>query len=180
MNRIVTRRRSFGFTLVELCTCLSICAALLGQAVPALSKMRQERALRVTAATLADDLRFARSEANRTGESVHFRISGKGANACYVLHTGATKDCDCAGGKPVCKSADNAVLKAEWIKNPHMHLRSNAETLAFQFRQGLVTQTGSIEVSLDSGAGIKQVVAITGRVRNCYTGVKLAGMPKCA
>ena len=88
--------------------------------------MRQERALRVTAATLADDLRFARSEANRTGESVHFRISGKGANACYVLHTGPSKDCDCASGRAVCKSGESAVLKAQWIDNRQMRLRSNA------------------------------------------------------
>ncbi|RYG38702.1 MAG: hypothetical protein EON93_01565 [Burkholderiales bacterium] len=179
MNRN-TARRTNGFTLVELCTCVSICAALVGQAVPALTKMRQERALRVTAATLADDMRFARSEANRTGESVYLRISGKGANACYVLHTGASSDCDCFSGRAVCTGADSAVLKAEWIKNPQIGLRSNAETLAFQFRQGLVTQTGSVEVNLDGGAGIKNVVAITGRVRNCYTGVKLSGMPKCA
>lgn len=56
-----------------------------------------------------------------------------------------------------------------------MRLRSNAETLEFQHRQGLVTQTGSIDLSLDKGTGIRQVVAITGRARTCYTGTKLAG-----
>jgi hypothetical protein len=44
----------------------------------------------------------------------------------------------------------------------------------------LVTQTGSIELSLSSGVGIRQVIAITGRVRSCASGGKLAGLPNCA
>ncbi|MFG6431410.1 GspH/FimT family pseudopilin [Roseateles sp. LYH14W] len=182
MNRTsTTRRNSFGFTLVELCTCLGITAALLGQAVPSLSKLRQEQALRGAANALAGDLRLARSEAVNAGESVYFRVSGKGANACYVLHTGARNDCDCAGGQAVCKAPGSQVIKAEWLPTSQaMRLRSNAETLVFQHRQGLVTQTGSIELSLDNGPGIRQVIAITGRVRSCATGAKLAGMSNCA
>jgi len=182
MNRAThTRHSNSGFTIVELCVSVSIAATLLSQAVPNLSKMRQERALRATSEALASDLRFARSEAVRTGEPVYFRISGKGARACYVLHTGARDDCDCAGGRAVCKTPDSTVIKAEWLPaGKPMHLRSNAETLEFQRRQGLVTQTGSIETYLENGAGIRQVVAITGRVRNCSTGVKLSGMNKCA
>lgn len=182
MNRTpaTARRRNLGFTLVELCVGMGICATLLGQAVPALTKLRQERALRASAEALASDLRYARSEAVRMGDSVYFRISNKGANACYVLHTGARNDCDCAGGKAVCKAGSQAI-KAEWVPaNRGMTLSSNAETLEFQYRQGLVTQTGSIELKLNKGAGIRQVVAITGRVRNCATGAKLAGMPNCA
>jgi Tfp pilus assembly protein FimT len=182
MNRTAaSRRRQLGFTLVELCACVSIGAALISQAVPSLCKMTQERALRATSEALAGDLRFARAEAARMGESVYFRVSGKGAQACYVLHTGAANDCDCAGGKAVCKVATSNVIKAEWLPASRpMQLRSNAETLVFQRRQGLVTQTGSIEVSLKDGAGIRQVIAITGRVRACSTGVKLSGINKCA
>jgi Tfp pilus assembly protein FimT len=180
MNRIANRRRQLGFTLVELCVSVSIGAALIGQAVPNFSKMRQERALRATSEALAGDLRFARSEAARMGESVYFRISGKGAQACYVLHTGAANDCDCANGRAVCKVATSNVIKAEWLPAGRpMQLRSNAETLVFQHRHGLVTQTGSIEVSLKDGAGIRQIIAITGRVRSCSTGVKLSGMSMC-
>lgn len=180
MNRTASRRHSLGFTVVELCTVMGISAALLGQAVPAMSKMRQEQQLRATSETLASDLRFARSEAARTSEPVFFRLSGHGANACYVLYVGAKDDCDCAGGHAVCKKAGSQVVKAEWMPiNVPVTLNSNAETLQFQHRQGLVTQTGSIDISLSNGTGIRQVIAITGRVRSCYTGAKLAGMPKC-
>ena len=175
------RRQNRGFTLVELCTAAGICATLVSQAVPALTQMRQQQALRAQAEALATDLRLARSEAVRAGESVFFRISGKGANACYVLHTGTRNDCDCSGGQASCQAADSHVIKAVWLtQGLAASLRSNAETLQFQQRQGLVTQTGSIELKLDSGVAVRQVVAITGRVRSCAPGGQLAGMPRCA
>lgn len=181
MNRTATtRRNSRGFTLVELCVAAGICAAVLGQAVPAMGQLRQSQALRAQAEALAGDLRLARGEAARNGESVFFRISGKGANACYVLHTGVKDGCDCAGGQAVCTAPGSAVIKAEWLTGANAPaLRSNAETLEFQRHQGLVTQTGSIELSLENGAAIRQVIAITGRVRSCAAGTKIAGLPKC-
>ena len=142
--------------------------------------MQQQQKLRASSEALATDLRLARSEANRLSDSVFFRVSGKGANACYVLHTGAKNDCDCAGGLTQCKSADSHVIKASWMPGSQpVRISSNAETLEFQHRQGLVTQTGSIELSLGNGTTIRQVVAITGRARSCYVGTKIAGMVKC-
>jgi len=182
MNRTAnTRRSNRGFTLVELCASVGICAALLGQAVPAMGTLRQQQQLRASADTLASDLRLARSEAARLSDSVFFRISGKGANACYVMYIGTKDDCDCAGGKAVCKKTSSQVIKAEWLPTTQpVRLNSNAETLQFQHRQGLVTQTGSIDLSLNSGTTVRQVIAITGRARSCYVGTKISGMPKCA
>ena len=182
MNRTAnTRRNSRGFTLVELCAGLGVCAALLGQAVPSMGKLHQEQKLRATSEALATDLRFARSEAARLGDSVFFRISGKGANACYVLHTGAKDDCDCAGGEAVCKKSGSEIIKAEWLPTSQpVRISSNAETLQFQLHQGLVTQTGTIELRLDGGSAIRQVVAITGRVRSCSVGTRMGALPKCS
>lgn len=181
MNRTAsTRRNSRGFTLVELCVGIGVCAALMGQAVPAMSQLHQRQKLKVASDTLASDLRFARSEAARLGDSVFFRVSGKGAQACYVLHTGAKDDCDCAGGQAACKTPGSGVIKAEWLPaGQPVRIRSNAETLQFQHRQGLVTQTGSIDLSLDNGTTIRQVVAISGRARSCWVGTRIAGLNKC-
>jgi len=183
MNRIAnTRRQARGFTLVELCASVGICAALLGQAVPSMNTFHQEQKLRMSAQTLADDLHLARGEAARLSDSVFFRVSGKGANACYVIYIGNRNDCDCGGGKTVCQSSASHVIKTEWLPaSQPVALSSNAETLQFQHRLGLVTQTGSIDLSLKNGTTIRQVVAITGRVRSCYVGSqKVAGMAKCA
>lgn len=173
-------RSSRGFTLVEVCVATGILAAVAGQAVPAMGKLHKEQKLRVTAEALASDLRLARSEAARLGDSIFFRVSGKGTAACYVLHTGAKDDCDCAGGQATCKKPGSQIIKAEWLPSSHpVKLSSNAETLEFQHRQGLVTQTGSIELRLNGGAAIRQVVAITGRVRHCYVDLKVANLQKC-
>ncbi len=182
MNRTAnTRRNSRGFTLVELCAGVGICAALIGQAVPAMGKLHQEQKLRASSEALATDLRIARSEAARRGDSVFFRISGRGAGACYLIHTGARNDCDCSSGQAVCRVPGSQVIKAEWLPSSQaIRISSNAETLQFQHRQGLVTQTGSIELSLGQGTTIRQVVAITGRVRSCSVGNKLGAIPKCA
>lgn len=181
MNRVTSRRCSLGFTAVEMFVVLGIAAILMGQAVPSLSKMRRERHLRAVAESLASDLRFARSEAARTSESLMFRVSSRGANACYVLHTGARNDCDCAGGVASCRSPQSRVIKAEWMPNTlPVALRSNAENMEFQHRQGLVTQMGSIDVSLGPTLGIRQVIAITGRVRSCYIGDPIGGLKRCA
>ena len=182
MNRIANTRRSHrGFTLVELCAGVGICAALLGQALPAMSQLHQQQKLRAGAEALGTDLRFARSEAARLGDVVFFRVSGKGAGACYVLHTGAKNACDCAGGQALCTKAGSQIIKAEWLPaGQPLQISSNTETLEFQHRQGLTTQAGTVELRLNGGAAIRQVVAFTGRVRSCAVGAKMGNIPKCA
>lgn len=182
MNRTAqTRRNSRGFTLVELCVTLGIGAAVLGQAVPSMGKLHDEQLLRARSEALLTDLHLARSEAARQGNSVFFRVSGKGANACYVLHTGTSNGCDCAGGRAVCKAPGSRVIKAEWLAaDQPVRITSNAETLEFQHRQGLVTQTGSIDLTLERGSTLRQIVAITGRVRTCSSSGALRGISKCA
>lgn len=176
-----TPRRMQGLTLVELCAALGVCAVLASQALPAIARLRQMQDLRGTAHALASDLRLARAEAARLSDSVFFRVSGKGANACYLLYAGERNDCDCAGGQAVCQSPGSTVIKAEWLDARRgLSLSSNAETLEFQHRQGLTTQTGSIEVRLTDGTAIRQVVAISGRVRSCASSGPVAGMPSCS
>ncbi|MFG6413366.1 hypothetical protein ACG02S_05580 [Roseateles sp. DC23W] len=117
----------------------------------------------------------------RAAESVFFRISRKGANACSVPHTGTRNDYDCSGGQSYCSPAERPVVKAVWLPQClPVTLRSNAETLKLQQRQGLVTQTVNIKLKLNSGAAVRHGVAITGRVRSCACGDQLGGLPRCA
>jgi len=94
---------------------VGVTAALLSQTVPAMTRMKQAQQRRGVADTLATDLHLARSEAMRIGHPVFFRVSGKGANACYLLHAGARNDRDCAGGQVSCPVPGSTVLRAEWL-----------------------------------------------------------------
>lgn len=178
--RHVSRSASGGFTLVELCVGAGIAAALLSQALPSLKQMRETQLLRAEAEQLAGDLRFARSEAARLHSDVALRISGKGRNACYVLHTGANGDCDCAGGQPVCRAPGAEIIKSHALPaGASIALASNVETMRYQYRQGLVTPAASVNLSLPNGTTIRQIVAATGRTRTCHVGTPISGMPVC-
>ena len=169
-----------GFTLVELCVGVGLSAALLTQAVPGLQQMREQQRLRAESEELASDLRFARSEAARLHADVVLRISGKGSQACYVLHTGANGDCDCSGGQPVCRAPGAEIIKSHALPTgAGLTLSANVETMRYQYRQGLVTPAGSLNLSLRDGTTIRQVVAVSGRARSCYAGAAMSGLPKC-
>lgn len=64
------RRRSTGFTLVELITVLAIMGILAALAAPSFSEMIARQRLRAGAFDLVADLMLARSEAIKRGESV--------------------------------------------------------------------------------------------------------------
>lgn len=169
-----------GFTLVELCVGVGLGAALLSQAVPSFQQMREQQRLRAEAEVLASDLRFARSEAARLHTDLVLRISGKGSQACYVLHTGANGDCDCSGGQPVCRAPGAEIIKSHALPaGAGLTLSSNVETMRYQYRQGLVTPAGSLSLGLRDGSTIRQVVAVSGRARSCYVGGPVSGLPKC-
>jgi hypothetical protein len=179
MNRTAATRRQAGFTLIELCTAASISAALLSQALPSMSALMDGQRLKAASSALIGDLSFARSESQRLNDTVHFRISAQGENACYLIHTGAEGDCDCAGGVPVCKG-QGAVIKAHWLPaSQPVLLSSNIKSMGIEARRGLVSPAGSVELRLPDGRAIKQVVAITGRVRSCASGSAIAGLKNC-
>jgi Tfp pilus assembly protein FimT len=168
MHRTSASLRGRGVTLTEMCIALGIAALLVGQVLPSLQRFRERALWRATADAIGDDLRLARAEAVRLNRPVFFRVSGRGAAACYLLHVGTRNGCDCAGGRVQCLTRGSSVLKATWLPpTPSMLLRSNVESMAFQQDQGGVTPTGRIEVWLNDQDAIGLKVAITGRVKPC-------------
>lgn len=178
--RVSRTARACGFTLVELCVGVGLGAALLTQAVPSLQQMRDQQRLRAESEELASDLRFARSEAARLHTDLVLRISGKGSQACYVLHTGANGDCDCSGGQAVCRAHGAEIIKSHALPaGAGLTLNTNVDTMRYQYRQGLVTPAGSLNLSLRDGTTIRQIVAVSGRARSCAVGAAVGGLPKC-
>jgi Tfp pilus assembly protein FimT len=180
MHRPSHGRYGRGITLVETCVCLALVALLAGQAIPALQRFREQAQLRAAADALADDLRLARSEAVQLNRPVFFRISGKGAAACYLLHTGTHNGCDCAGGRAQCLAGGGSVLKATWLPATQpVKLASNVESMAFLPTRGSVSPAGSIEVRLNEQDAIRQKVAFTGRVQSCTPARRIARLRAC-
>ncbi|RTL39000.1 MAG: hypothetical protein EKK53_17835 [Burkholderiales bacterium] len=180
MHRPFVARCGRGVTLIEMCVVLGIVALLFGQLVPSMHRLRERVLLRATADALGDDLRLAREESVRLNRPVFFRISGKGAGACYLLHLGSPNGCDCAGGRPQCVGPGASVIKATWLApGQALRLTSNIESMAFLRSRGSVSPTGSIEVRLNEREAIRVVVAITGRVRSCYTSAPIGNLRPC-
>jgi prepilin-type N-terminal cleavage/methylation domain-containing protein len=92
-------RHPAGFTLIELLVTLTVLAALLMIAIPAMREFIDRNRLRSAAEHLAADLRFARSETIKSsfGGNIHLSVTGDGRSWCYGLSRGAPCNCDPAG-----------------------------------------------------------------------------------
>ncbi len=171
---------SRGHSMIELCVCVALVGILLAQALPSLERIKQRQRLAATAATLFTDLQEARSLAVLHADSIQVRFYLHPNGACYLVHTGATGECQCDGSGLATCANTGRLLKSSWIaKADKLELKTNISALSFQARQGAVTSTGSIELSTSSGESIKQVVSIAGRVRTCSTSIALPQYPRC-
>lgn len=169
-----------GLSLVETLIYGLILAVLLTLALPALKDTAQRQRLHGIAQTLMLDLQQARSEAVSGAEAVQFQIDSHATGSCYVLHTGGPGTCRCdKTGAAVCTEAGSS-LKTQWLSGERsIAIRANVSSLGFQARQGAVTNTGSIDVRIGEGLGIRHIVSIAGRVRSCALGGSIAGLPGC-
>lgn len=169
-----------GLSLVESLVLCLILAVLLSLALPALRDLTLRQRLHGTAQMLMTDLQQARGEAVRGAESVQFRFSRHASGSCYVVHTGPAGDCRCEdGGEPVC-TGEGVLLKSQWLPGERsIAVTANVQGLGFQARQGAVTNTGSIDIRIGDGTGIRHVVSIAGRVRSCALSSRIAGLPSC-
>lgn len=174
-------RSQSGFTLIESCVALSTCAALLGQALPAFHQLRTQQALKAEALSVGEDLRWSHAQALIRGESVFLSFGSTQATQCYVVHTGAPGQCTCtADGASQCEDSAVALRVHRSPIASGIAYRSNAKTLNLQPRQGLVSSTATIEIRNSQGKAVRQIVAITGRVRSCSVGATMGGLPTCA
>jgi prepilin-type N-terminal cleavage/methylation domain-containing protein len=180
MNSPRNSKHQAGFTLVEISVTVAIVGTLLGAALPALGRMKQQHQLQMLAQSVMVDIQQARSEAVQSGAAVQLRFSQHPGGSCYLLHTGAAGQCRCDdAGRPVCASLEQ-VLKQEWIPaERRLTVRANVQNMSFQARQGSVTSTGSVDIASSAGATIRHIVSIAGRVRSCTPTGGVAGLPKC-
>ena len=130
---------------------------------------------------VSSDLQFARSEAVARNEGVVFSIQQLGGATCYVIHTGTSGQCECAGdGPPALCSGTARELKTVVLPGERrIRLQANVAALQFNPTRGTVSPTGTIKVTGPDGRAIHHVVNIMGRVRSCSPGSTMPGYKAC-
>ena len=178
-NRAQTRAQR-GLTLIECVVTLAIIVITLGAAIPTFTQARERRHLEGAAAQLATDIRHARSLAVSHGAPVRLRVQQASDGSCYVVHTGSAGDCQCTGaGTSSCRGSAQALRTVGFERGGPVHLASNSASMLFDADRGTVTPTGTLSLQLPSGATIRQIVNIMGRVRSCSPGAAVVGYVAC-
>lgn len=169
-----------GLTLVECLISLAVVAISLGAAAPGMQQMLERRELESASAQLATDLRHTRSLAVARGTPVRLSVQTPEGTSCYVIHTGSAGDCRCSGsGTAVCTAGAEAMRTVGFQASDRLRLSSTSASMLFDAERGTVTPTGTLQLQARSGASIRQVVNIMGRVRACSPGATMPGFPAC-
>jgi len=172
-------RLARGLTLVEMLMVLAIVAVLLGAAMPHFGKATERRHVEGTATQLATDIKLTRSlaVAQNRGQRMVFQAAPSGS--CYVVHDGATTDCQCTtAGPAVCSNGATAQRSVFFAAGGPMQLQANVGAILFHPVHGTSTPTGTLRVVARSGATVHQVVNIMGRTRACSPN-GFPGYPAC-
>ena len=169
-----------GLTLVESLISLAVVAVSLGAAAPGFQQMQERRQLEGASAQLATDLRHARSLAVARHAPVRLSVQLSEGSSCYVVHTGSAGDCRCSGaGAAVCTAGAEALRTVGFEAGRRLRLTSSSASMLFDPDRGTVTPTGTLHLQASSGASLRQVVNIMGRVRACSPGSSMPGYPAC-
>ena len=178
--RSAQRHTQRGLTLIECVVTLAIIVITLGAAIPTFTQARERRHLEGAAAQLSTDIRHARSLAVSHGAPVRMRVQQTVDGSCYVVHTGAAGQCTCTGsGTSQCSTNARALRTVGFDAAGPVRLASNSASMLFDSDRGTVTPTGTLTLQLQSGATIRQIVNIMGRVRSCSPGAAVTGYVAC-
>jgi prepilin-type N-terminal cleavage/methylation domain-containing protein len=131
----VVRRADTGFTLLELLIAIAILALVAAAAMPGLASNNQAR-VDLAAGQVATALRFARSEAIRTGVAHGIVVDHDDSDATggdivvYQLDTGASPfGIDHVVNQPVTKQPYDVLLDA--VKSPSIIFRTSVPAFTF-------------------------------------------------
>lgn len=172
------RRPQRGVTLVEAAVVVAIVAVVAGTAAPWFGASAERRVVEGMAAQFEADVQYARAEAAARRARLVIDYVSDGAGSCYVLHTGATGDCTCAGGAAVCAAGVDALRLAYQPAARGIVISSNVASMRVDPHRHTVSPTATVSVGSRIGS-LRQTVNIMGRVRSCSPAPALPGHPTC-
>lgn len=172
----MNKQKNAGFTVLEVMIVVAITGILAAVAVPSFQGMIERDRLKQVVEALKSDLQFARTEAIKRNQDIHFSRSPGNAGAwCYGLNVGA--NCTCA---PVNSCAVKTISGSNFSTAVNM---DSAETnnSTFDFKRGTIGANG---VTFSTSRYAARVVfSDIGRVRACTPTISgktgLPGYPAC-
>ena len=121
-----------------------------------------------TAAQLASDVQFVRSQTVLRNEALRLSLYSEAWGSCYVVHTGAQNQCRCQPSGPA--QCDPGALQLKTVNVPatdRLSVQANVASILFDPLHGTGTPTGTLKVVAASGRAIHHVVNLMGRVLTC-------------
>ena len=169
-----------GFTLIEACIVMVIVAILATTAAPGMQDLIDSRRLDGSAAQLATDVQFLRTEAVARNLPVRMTFQATADGSCYVLHTGNSVQCTCgAAGPATCIGNAIQIKTVRMPSTDRVSLQPNVSSLLADPLHGTVTPTGTLRVVGTGSRAIHHVVNIMGRVRSCSPLAAVPGYRAC-
>ena len=172
--------RQRGVTLIEACIVVSIAGVVLGTAVPGMQSLLDGRRLGGAAHQLATDVQYVRTEAVVRNQPVRLSFLTAADATCYVVHTGATAQCNCdASGPAVCSGGAEEIKTVRLTAADRVSIDANVASILFDPLHGTSTPTGTLRIVGTQGREVHHVVNIMGRVRSCTPDGAVPGYRAC-
>ena len=169
-----------GLSQIDGLIALAVAVIVLGTAIPNFGAARERRHVEGVAAQVRTAVMHARSLAVSQDRAVRLRVESSAAGSCYVVHTGPQNACSCLHPtEPVCTAAGRSLHAQYLVAGGAVVLSANVGTMLFDPTVGTTTPTGTLSVRGRSGAELRQIVSIMGRVRSCSPNGTVAGHPAC-
>lgn len=162
------QRGQSGITLIECAVAVAVAAITLSTAAPGFASFMEKRRIDGVAARLAADIHFARSEATRRQAHVRLSLKADATGSCWIVHTGAARDCRCEDdGRAVCDAGLDALTATRLPAGERIVVSANIASMLFDPLHGTSTPAGTLKVVGASGRAVQHVVNVMGRVRTC-------------
>jgi len=168
-----------GVTLIETAATSTVLAVLMGAAAPMYQDVLARRSMEGTAAQLAIDIQYVRSEAVARNQALRISFQKSEAGSCYVIHTGSG-ECGCADNIGTqCTGSAKEIKTVRLPASSPVQLSSNVGSMLFHPVRGTVSPAGTLRVIGPHGMEIRHVVNMMGRTRSCSAKGTVNGQAAC-
>jgi type IV fimbrial biogenesis protein FimT len=169
------RRRTLGFTLIEMMVTVSVATILTVVAVPNMQSMMLRRQLEGAAGEIYSNLLLMRSQAIEKNRTVYVNFSGSGTTWTYGLDDVAS--CSPATANDCQINQGTRVYSGSTWRNVTLSHPFAGNTLTFESRRGLPSASGTIRLTSTAGE-IQVSVSPIGYVSVC-SAQRLGGYSAC-